>query len=301
MRLFRSHFSLLLAGSLALMAAVACAPGARVVSPPTFRLDAAASGFVSIDPPGVGDGTALFRVALIAENPNPIGVKLASLDGSLFFREVRAAAVSFRGGIDLPGYGSAQLLLDVRVPLGAAPALLDALAALVGGSPVRYRVEAAVGIELLGTVQRFPSFTLAQGELSSPLVLVAPRLSLVASTLRFEAVNRVSLRLELDVFNAGVVGYLLRSPQISLLVGGAEAASVALAPTAVPATGAGSAILTFSFDPLRLGPALVAQIQAASAGAAGLSISLSGAWSLEAPGLASLNLNPATVLQEIVR
>jgi len=46
---------------------------------------------------------------------------------------------------------------------------------------------------------------------------------------------------------------------------------------------------------------LAAQVQAASAGAGGLSIALTGGWSLEAPGLANLAFEPATLLQTSLR
>ena len=279
----------------------ACAPGARMLAAPTFTIDQAASGFVRIDPPGVGDGSALFRVALRVTNPNPFGLKLAALDGDLFIDDARAAALSFRGGLDLPGSGTTQLLLDVRVPLGAAPALLETIAGLVGGSPVRYRLDSAVAVDLLGTVQSFPRFTLASGELTNPLMISAPRLALVGSSLRFESVSSVVLVLELSVTNPGIIGYRVSSPAVVLRVAGADAATAGLAATDVPAMGASTTTLTFRFDPLALGPALAAQVQAASAGVGGLSFALVGGWSLDAPGLAGLALEPANLLQDALR
>lgn len=279
----------------------ACAPGARMLSAPTFSVDQAGSGFVSIDPPGIGDGSALFRVAMRVTNPNPFGLKLAALDGDMFFNDTRAAALSFRGGLDLPASGTAQLLLDVRVPLGAAPALLESIASLVGGGSVRYRLDSAVAVDLLGTVQSFPRFTLASGELSNPLVISAPRLSLVSSSLRFESVSSVALALELSVSNPGIVGYRVSSPAVVLRVGGADAATASLGATAVPALGSATTTLTFRFDPLTLGPALAAQVQAASAGVGTLSFGLVGGWSLDAPGLAGLALEPANLLQDALR
>ena len=272
-----------------------------MLAAPTFAVDPAGSGFVRIDPPGVGDGTALFRVNLRVTNPNPFGLKLAALDGDLSFNDTRAAALSFRGGLDVPGNGTAPLLLDVRVPLGAAPALLESIAGLIGGSSVRYRLDSAVAVDLLGTVQSFPRFTLAQGELSNPLALSAPRLELAGSSLRFESVSSVVLTLDLLVTNPGVVGYRVSAPEVELRVAGAVAGTASLAALEVPAAGAGSASLTFRFDPLALGPALAAQVQAASAGVGGLSVGLTGGWSLDAPGLASLAFEPTTLLQESLR
>jgi LEA14-like dessication related protein len=279
----------------------ACAPGARMLSAPTFAVDQAGSGFVRIDPPGVGDGSALFRVALRVTNPNPFGLKLAALDGDLFFNDARAAALSFRGGLDVPANGTAPLLLDVRVPLGAAPALLQSIASLVGGSSVRYRLESAVSVDLLGTVQRFPHFTLATGELSNPLVLSAPRLTLVSGSLRFESVSSVALSLELSVTNPGIVGYRVSAPSLVLRVGGADAATASLGATDVPALGSATTSLTFRFDPLSLGTAVATQVQAASAGVGTVSFALVGGWSLDAPGLAGLSLEPSTLLQEALR
>lgn len=272
-----------------------------MLSAPTFSVDQANSGFVRVDPPGIGDGTAAFRLALRVHNPNPFALKLAALDGDLFFQDVRAAALSFRGGIDVPAGGDAPLLLDVKVPLGAAPVLLESIAGLVGGSGVRYRLEASVGVDLLGTTQRFPRFTLAQGQVDARLALSAPRLSLSGSELRFESVNSVVLALDLAIQNPGVLGYRLSAPELVLRVAGQEAASASLSGAEVPAGGNAVARVSFRFDPLRLGAALAAQVQAAAAGAGGLSIALDGAWNLEAPGIASLALQPARVLEAVAR
>lgn len=272
-----------------------------MLSAPTFSIDQAGSGFVRIDPPGIGDGTALFRVALRVTNPNPFGLKLAALDGDLYVNDVRAAALSFRGGLDVPGNGSAPLLLDIRVPLGAAPAMLEAIAGLVGGGGVRYRLDSAVAVDLLGTVQSFPRFTLAQGEYTAPLLLSAPRLELRSSSLRFESLSSVVLTLDIGITNPGIVGYRVSSPELVLRVAGADAGRAGLATTDVPAQGSGTVSIAFRFDPLTLGPALAAQVQAVSAGTGTVAVSLSGAWSLEAPGVASLGLEPATLLQAALR
>lgn len=290
-----------LASLLLVLVLGACAPGARMLAAPTFAIDPAGSGFVRIDPPGVGDGTALIRVNLRVTNPNPFGLKLAALDGDLFVNDTRAAALSFRGGLDVPANGTAPLLLDIRVPLGAAPVLLESLAGLIGGSPLRYRLDSAVAVDLLGTVQSFPRFTLARGELTNPLVLNAPRLELTGSSLRFESVSSVVLSLDLEVTNPGVIGYRVSAPDVVLRVAGATAGSAGLQTLEVPALGTARTSLTFRFDPLALGPALAAQVQAASAGAGGLSVGLTGGWSLDAPGLANLAFEPATLLQTSLR
>ncbi len=278
-----------------------CAPVAQVLAPPTFTFDAAASGFVRIDPPGVGDGTALFRVVLNVDNPNVVRIKLSGLDGSLFLADHRAAGVSFRGGIDIAARGSSPLVLDVIVPLGAAPTLLDTIANYLSGSGTTFRIDAAVTMDVLGAPQRFPVFTLVRGELPRLQGLLAPKLELVDSSLRFESVSSVLLQLDARLTNTGPIGYFVAAPQLRLLIGGAEAATIVLEPVAVPGAGSADVRLAFRFDPLSLGAALAAQVQAASAGVGGLSVTISGAWSLDAPGLASLALQPTNLLSDVLR
>lgn len=271
-----------------------------MLSAPTFTLDARSSGFVRIDPPGVGDGSASFRLALNASNPNPFALRLAALDGDLFLQEVRAATVSFRGGLELPANGSSRLLVDVTVPLAAAPTLLEAMSSVLGGGQLRYRVESAVAVDVLGTTQRFPRFTLVEGRLDAGLALVAPSVALASASLRVEGLSSVAVELELNVTNPGQLGYVLSSPQVVLQVGGQDAAIASLAPVPVPASGSATARLTFRFDPLTLGPALAEQVRAATAGS-GLAITLRGGWALEAAGIAGLDLRPTTLLEAVVR
>lgn len=292
---------LLVLGLIGLSAILAaCVPTANVLSVPTFTLDAARSGFVRIDPPGVGEGAALFRLSLEVRNPNAIGVKLAGLDGSLFVRNTRAATVTFRGGIDVPAGGTAPLVLDVKVPLVAAPALLDTIASYVGGAATPYRLDAAVTIDVFGAPQRFPDFTLVSGELAAPRGLQAPSLQLVGGNLRFESVNSVAVNLDLRLTNPGVIGFNVGAPELRFAVAGAQAATGALGAVELPAGSSTEVQLSFRFDPLALGAAIVTQVQAASSGA-GLSVSLSGGWSLEAPGIATLALQPTSLLDAVLR
>ncbi len=282
------------------LALVSCAPTANVLAVPTFQLDAANSGFVRIDPPGIGDGTALFRMALTVRNPNAVGVKLAGLDGALFLSSTRAATATFRGGIDVPANGTAALLLDVRVPLGAAPALLDTIANYFAGSGTPYRLDAAVTIEVFGVPQRFPDFTLARGELAPARGLLAPQLQLVGGELRFESVNSVALAVNLRLTNPGILGMRVTAPSLQLAVAGAPAATGSLTTVELPAGGSSEVALTFRFNPLALGAAVAAQVQAASTGA-GLALGLNGAWQLEAPGIASVALQGTSLLNDILR
>lgn len=288
-------------GAAQLLLLAACVPSANVLSTPSFKLDAANSGFISIDPPGVGDGAALFRLTLEVENANKTALQLTGLDGALLIRGARAAGATFRGAVNVPAGGTAPLLLDVKVPLGAAPALLDSLAAHVAGAATPFRLDAAVTVQALGAPLRYPQFTLVSGELQGNFSLAAPRLELLQADLRFEAVDSVALTLRLRLLNGGAIGVLAQLPHLQLGVAGAEAAVAALSPLALPSHGSNEAELTFRFAPASLGEALTAQIQAASAGVGGVAISLRGGWLLEAPGIATLTLPTTTLLEASVR
>lgn len=293
--------SSILALLLLLLPLTGCAPGAAVLAPPTFQLDGERSGFVSIDPPGVGDASALFRLYLLVGNPNPVAARLSALDGTLNLRDVRAAGTSFRGAVQLPANGAAPLLLDIKVPLGAAPAVMDALAALVAGESVDYRFDAAVTIDVLGSPQRFPAFTLVRGQLPGGPGLVAPRMEFASTGLRFEAVGAAVLDLQLALTNPGVIGYVADVADLVLSVGGAEAAHAELPPTAVPGGATVRTTLSIRFAPLELGEAIAEQIQAGAAGLGGVSLQLAGAWRLEAPGLITTSLGKTTLLRGALR
>lgn len=279
----------------------ACVPTANVLAVPTFTFDAGKSGFVRIDPPGVGEGSALFRLALDVKNPNAIGIKLAGLDGALFLRNTRAATATFRGGIDVPAGGTAPLILDVKVPLGAAPALLDTIATYIGGAATPFRLDAAVTIDVFGAPQRFPDFTLVRGELPAAGGLQAPQIQLLGGGLRFESVNSVAVNLDLRLTNPGMLGFRVGAPELRFAVAGAQAATGSIGVVEVPAGESSDLSITFRFNPLALGAAIAAQVQAASSGGPGLSVSLNGGWNLEAPGIATLALQPTTLLDGVLR
>src|SRR5690606_37355758 len=91
------------------------------------------------------------------------------------------------------------------------------------------------------------------------------------------------------------------APEVRLAVAGAQAATGSLTPVELPAGGTTDVTLSFRFDPLALGAAIAAQVQAASSGGAGLAVSLEGGWNLEAPGVATLSLQPTRLLDTVLR
>lgn len=271
----------------------ACAPAASLLAPPEFRLREGAR-LERLEPPGVGGGAAVFVLPLEVENPNAFGLRLASLDGSLFVDGVRAADTAFRGGVALPARGRAPLTLEVRAPLAEAPALLAQLGELALGQETRLRLDGTVGVDVLGRAQTLPTVTLVDTTVRQPLRLEPPRVRLDrdATSARLDGLRlRVRVGLELD--NPLPVGYLLRAPELTLSLAGRAVGTAGLPATPVPAEGSGRAVLDFDVPVADLGAALLARLR----GGGGVELALGGELALELPGI----LGERVRVDELVR
>jgi hypothetical protein len=266
------------------------------VGAPTFRLVPGASGVQRLDL--TADGARLIvRTTLLATNPNPVGLRLASLDGALVLRGVPAADVRFVGGVDLPAQGSSELVLDVAVPLPGASGLVDAALALVGGAPVAYRLEAAVGIDLFGVRTAFPRTTLLQGDLEGPpLAAAAPRLRWAPEAAGLVGLRggRIVVALAFDVENPGPLSYRAGVPDAALRIDGREVARLSVDPVVVPAGGRVRWTQEVGLDPLALGAGLAARLTAGAL-TGPVEVALAGGWSLDLGPLGRVALPPGAL------
>lgn len=273
--------------AVAVVALSACLPGTEpALLAPTFRLAPDASRVVRLDPPGAfAEGGLVVRVALRATNPNPVGLRLSALEGDLWLGGVPAAVLRFVDGIDLPPRGAADLAVEVSVPLGRLDDLVVPLTDAVAGRPLAYRVDAVVGVEVLGVPTRFPAVTIARGEVrQADLVPAVPRVSFDPATtgVREARFDRVTLSIGLIVDNPGPLGFLLRAPDARLRLGDREVASVGVPAVRVPARSSATWAQEVVVSPVALGVALATQLQAVAAGgAAALDIAILGSWELD--------------------
>ncbi|MFO8150283.1 MAG: LEA type 2 family protein [Trueperaceae bacterium] len=273
--------------AVAIAALVACVPGTEpALAAPTFRLVPDASRIVRLDPPGAfTEGGMLVRVALRATNPNPIGVRLAELEGDLWLGGVSAAGLRFVDGVDLPPRGAADLVVEVSVPLSRLDALVGPLTDAVAGRPLAYRVDAVVGVEVLGVPTRFPAFTIARGEVrQADLVPAAPRVSFDPATtgVKEARFDRVTLAIGLIVDNPGPLGFVLRAPDARLRLGDREVASLGVPAVQVAARSSATWAQEVVVSPVALGVALATQLQAvATGGAAAIDIAILGSWEVD--------------------
>lgn len=288
----------------ALAALVACAPGAdAALAPPTFRLVPQESGFVRVDVAAVGVPSATFRAVLDVGNPNPLPLRLALLEGDLTLADGATAQARFTDGIDLPARGQGRVVLDVTVPASSLPALAGALADALLGRPVAYRLDAVVGVEAFGVLQRFPRATLLAGEVRSDLALATPRVRYdgAASGVRSVAFDRVVFELAFTLENPGAVGMLVRAPDLRFGLGGRDVATLAVGATPLPAGGSARLVQEVVVNPTQLGAAAVAELTRLAAGQpATLRLTLNGAWDLEAPGVLSRRTDLGALLDVLV-
>lgn len=268
-----------------------CVPGASVVAPPTFHL--LSSALVSLEPPGVGRGAAVVRLELEARNPNPIGLQLAGLDGDFYLNDRRVASSRFPGGVAIPAQGSGRLTLDVEAPLEGAPHLLAQMARLLTGSAVPYRLDGTLAVEVLGTTQRFPSVTVARGELPPPPPLRAPtvRFDAGASGVRLDGLTAV-IDVGLAIDNPLVLGFWASGPQVEIRVDGRPVGRASVPATPVPALGTSRAVVRVEAGIAELGAALMSRLQS---GGLGLEVGLRGDMAFEIPGVTEIAVDLAGV------
>ena len=288
-------------GTAVTLVLAACLPRAEpALGAPTFRLVTESSRIVRLDPPGAfAEGAMAVRVALRATNPNPVAVRLSFLEGELWLGGVTAAEFSVVGGLELPARGDAALAVEVAVPLGRLDALIGPLADAVAGRPLAYRVDAAVGIDVLGAPTRFPRVTVARGEVrQADLVPAAPRVSFDPATtgVREARFDRVTLSIGLIVDNPGPLGFVLRAPDARLRLGDRDVASIGVPAIRVAAGSSAPWAQEVVINPVALGVALATQLQSvATGGAAAIDIAVLGRWELDLGVLGRWNAPQGTL------
>lgn len=112
-------------------------------------------------------GGASIRMWARVENPNPLGLSLAAVVGSLALEGTKAADVNFPLGVPLLAGQDTVIPLDVNVSFSDLPGLADVAIRLATRSSVNYQLDGTVAVNAgpLGT-PRFGPSTLLNGTLS---------------------------------------------------------------------------------------------------------------------------------------
>ena len=157
----------LLALALGLMGLQACASlgslgnlGA-LVQPPRFEQVPDRPAEIRLQ----GTSGAGVRLWTRVTNPNPFGLRLGSLRGTLFLEDSRAADADFPLGLPLSAGGDSVIPIDISISFANLPGLGGVARRLLARQSVPYRLEGTIGVDAGRLGQPvFGPMTLLRGE-----------------------------------------------------------------------------------------------------------------------------------------
>jgi hypothetical protein len=110
-------------------------------------------------------GGATVRIWTRVTNPNPFGLTLGTLRGTLHLEDSRAADVDFPLGLPLRAAEEAEVPIDLSISFSDLPGLADAVRRAADREPLAYRLEGTIGVDAGQLGQpTFGPMTILQGE-----------------------------------------------------------------------------------------------------------------------------------------
>jgi hypothetical protein len=111
-------------------------------------------------------GGAGVRLWARVTNPNPFGLRLGTLRGTLHIEESRAADVDFPLGLPLRAAEEAEIPIDLSVSFSDLPGLADVIRRAINRQPLAYELEGTVGVDAGQLGQpTFGPMTLLRGQM----------------------------------------------------------------------------------------------------------------------------------------
>jgi hypothetical protein len=108
---------------------------------------------------------AAVRLWARVTNPNPFGLTLGTLKGTLFLDESRAADADFPLGLPLGANAESEIPIDISISFSDLPGLGGVARRIVARQPVGYRLDGTIGVEAGRLGQPvFGPMTLLSGE-----------------------------------------------------------------------------------------------------------------------------------------
>jgi hypothetical protein len=103
-------------------------------------------------------------------NPNPFGLRLGTLKGTLYLDESRAASADFPLGLSLGAGGDNVIPIDISISFADLPGLRGVAGRIAGGQALPYRLEGTIGVDAGRLGQPvFGPMTILRGETRRPL------------------------------------------------------------------------------------------------------------------------------------
>ncbi len=111
-------------------------------------------------------GGAGVRIWTRVTNPNPFGLTLGTLRGTLHVEDTRAAAVDFPIGLPLQAGAGTVVPIDLSISFEDLPGLANVIRRAVAREPLDYRLDGTIGVDAGQLGQpTFGPMTLVRGEL----------------------------------------------------------------------------------------------------------------------------------------
>lgn len=157
--------------SAVLVASCACATLQNLrglIQPPRFEEAPGQQAEVRILAPSATEplGGAGVRIWTRVTNPNPFGLTLGTLRGTLHVEETRAAAVDFPLGLPLQAGADTVVPIDLSISFDDLPGLANVIRRAVAREPLEYRLDGTIGVDAGQLGQpTFGPMTLVSGDL----------------------------------------------------------------------------------------------------------------------------------------
>jgi len=139
-----------------------------LVQAPRFEEAPGQSAQVRILGPSVPQplGGAGVRLWTRVTNPNPFGLTLGTLSGTLHIENARAADVDFPLGLPLRAGEESIVPIDLSISFSDLPELAEVIRQAIAREPLDYRLEGTIGVDA-GHLGRptFGPMTLFRGEM----------------------------------------------------------------------------------------------------------------------------------------
>ncbi|HEU0302218.1 MAG TPA: LEA type 2 family protein [Longimicrobium sp.] len=140
----------------------------NMLQPPSFRVDGSQQAHLRLLAPSFERpaGGAAVRLYARVGNPNPVGLTLTRLVGSLRLEGRDAARVDFPLGVPLQAGGEALVPIDIALDFNDLPGLAEVARNALTGRAINYSLDGTVGVDA-GLLRQlsFGPMTLLSGEL----------------------------------------------------------------------------------------------------------------------------------------
>lgn len=157
--------------SVVLVASGACATLQNLrgfIQPPRFEEAPGQQAEVRLLGPSMSQplGGAGVRIWTRVTNPNPFGLTLGTLRGTLHVQDTRAADVDFPLGLPLQAGAESVVPIDLSISFEDLPGLASVIRRAVAREPLEYRLDGTIGVDAGQLGQpTFGPMTLVRGDM----------------------------------------------------------------------------------------------------------------------------------------